>query len=197
MIDLHLTDQNQKEFEKTMAQDLDKIVEHFGKELVTIRTGRAHPSLIEKVMVPCYGGASMMELRQVAAISTPEARLIVVEPWDKGVINDIERGIQNSNLGFNPVNDGNIIRIVLPEMSSDRREELVKLLGKKLEEARVAVRNRRKDFNNLIRDSIKSKAISEDHSRRLTEVLQKITDTYIKKLEDIAAKKEKDIKGNA
>lgn len=196
MIDLHLTDQNQKEFEQKATQDFEKIIQHFEKELITIRTGRAHPSLVEKVQVSCYG-SSTMELRQIAAISTPEARMIVIEPWDKGVINDVERAIQNSDLGVNPVNDGNVIRIVLPEMSSDRREELIKVLGKKLEEARVGIRNIRKDYNNLIRDSLKNKSISEDHSRRLTEVLQKITDTYIKKCEDIAAKKEKDIKGLA
>jgi len=195
MIDLRLTDQNQKEFEQKMSQELDKVIQHFEKELITIRTGRAHPSLVEKVKVACYGGANMMELRQIAAITIPEARMIIIDPWDKGVINDIERAIQNYDLGVSPINDGNVIRITLPEMSSERREELIKILGKKLEESRVSVRNIRKDFNNLIRDSLKSKSISEDHSRRLTEVLQKITDIYIKKCEDLAAKKDKDIKG--
>lgn len=195
MIDLHLTDQNQKEFEKKMSQELDKGIQHFEKELITLRTGRAHPSLVEKIQVSCYDGLNIMELRQIAAISVPEARMLIIEPWDKGVINDIERAIQNSDLGINPVNDGNVIRIVLPEMSTDRREELIKLLHKKLEEARISVRNIRKDFNNLIRDSLKGKSISEDHSRRLVEILQKITDMYIKKCEDLAAKKEKDIKG--
>lgn len=197
MIDLQLTDQNQKAFEQSMSKSLDKVIEHFEKELLTVRTGRAHPSLIEKIIVSTYGGTSTMELRHVAAISAPDARLLIVEPWDKGVINDIERALQNSDLGINPVNDGNVIRIALPEMSSDRRDELTKLLGKKLEDARIGVRNIRKDYQNLIRDSLKNKSISEDHSRRLGDVLQKITDTYSKKCEDLATKKEKEIKAVA
>lgn len=196
MIDLVLTDQNQKEFEKKMSQVLDKSIEHFEKDLITIRTGRAHPSLVEKIQVQCYGGPAM-ELRHIAGISTPEARLLIIEPWDKSVVNDIERAIQNSDLGVNPINDGNVVRIALPEMSSARRDDLIKLLGKKLEDARISIRNSRKDFNNLIKDCLKKKTISEDHSRRLTDALQKITDNYIKKCEDLAAKKEKDIKGVA
>ncbi len=197
MIDLNLTDQNQKEFEKKMSQNLDKVVEHFNRELITIRTGRAHPSLVEKLQVSCYGKTSMMELRQIAAITTPEPRMLVIEPWDKGVINDVERAIQNSDLGVNPVNDGNVIRIVLPEMSSDHREELIKILWKKLEDTRISIRNIRKDYHNLIRDALKNKTISEDHNRRLLDTLQKITDNYIKKCEEISQKKEKDVKGLA
>jgi ribosome recycling factor len=196
MIDLVLTEQNQKEFEKRMTQLLDKAVEHFEKDLATIRTGRAHPSLVEKIQVQCYGGPAM-ELRHMAGISTPEARLLVIEPWDKSVIGDVERAIQHSDLGVNPVNDGNVISIALPEMSSARRDELTKLLGKKLEDTRITIRNVRKDFNNLIKESLKKKTISEDHNRRLTEASQKLTDNYIKKCEDFAGKKEKDIKGLA
>lgn len=194
MIDLQLTDQNQKEFEKKMSLELDKAVQHFEKELVTLRTGRAHTSLVEKIQVACYG-SNPMELRHIAAISVPDSRLIIIEPWDKSVIGDIERALQNSELGVSPVNDGNVIRIALPEMSSERREELIKILNRKLEDTRISIRNSRKDFNNLIRDALKNKSISEDHSRRLVDALQKITDNYIKKCEDMAAKKEKDIKG--
>jgi ribosome recycling factor len=135
-----------------------------------------------------------MRIKDLGTISAPEARTLVIQPWDKGLLGDIEKGISQSDLGVSPVNDGNVIRITLPEMSSQRRDELAKLLGKKLEEARIAVRNIRKDFHNLIRDSEKKKNISEDHGRRLTDSLQQITDTYIKKLEEMADKKEKDIK---
>jgi ribosome recycling factor len=194
MTNLILNESNQKEFEKAMNEEMDKTVSHFERELITIRTGRAHPALVEDIKVEAYGGSSTMRLRDVASISTPEARQIVIQPWDKGVLGDVEKAIMNSDLGVTPINDGNIIRIQLPEMSAGRREELVKILNKKLEESRVAARNVRKDFNNLVRDSKAKKHISEDHATRLTDVLQKITDTYIKKLEGMAERKERDIK---
>ncbi len=165
MAELKLTDQNIKDFEKAMNQEMDKPLKHFERELITIRTGRAHPALVEDIKVNCYG--SIMKIRELASITTPEARLIVIQPWDTAVIGEIEKTVTNSELGVTPVNDGALIRIVLPEMSSARREELSKILNKKLEDARVSIRNVRKDFHNLVRDSQKSKAISEDHARRL------------------------------
>lgn len=192
MIDLVLTDSNAKAFEQAIVQEMEKSVKHFERELATIRSGRAHPSLVEDLMVSCYGGTAM-KLREIASISTPEARLIVIQPWDIGVLNDIEKAIKTSELGVTPVNDGTLIRITLPEMSTQRREELVKILRKKLEDAKVAVRNVRKEFHILIRESLKNKTISEDHSRRLGDTLQAKTDFFAERCDALAEKKEKEI----
>lgn len=193
MINLKLTDQNQKEFEKVMNQEMDNPVKHFERELITIRTGRAHPSMVEDIKVEAYGNTTM-RLKDIASISTPEARLIVIQPWDPAVIDDIVRALTNSELGVTPQSDGVLIRIVLPEISSARREDLAKILGKKLEDARISIRNVRKDFHNLVRDAQKAKTISEDHARRLSDLLQKITDDFIKKVEVMSEKKEKEIR---
>lgn len=193
MIDLKLNDNNIKDFEKLVQAEMDKALKFFERDIVSIRTGRAHASLVEPISVLAYG-SNTMRLKEVASISIPEARLIIIQPWDRGLISDIEKAINNSDLGLTPVNDGNVIRITIPEMSSARREELVKVLHKKLEESRIAIRNVRKDFHNLIRDSEKAKHISEDHSRRLNDLLQKTTDKFIQAVESIANKKENEIK---
>ncbi|MGB8468380.1 MAG: ribosome recycling factor [Candidatus Babeliales bacterium] len=190
-LELILNDSNQKEFDKKMKEELEKCVKHFERELLSIRTGRAHPALVEDIKVNAYG--STLTIRELASISTPEARTIMIQPWDKGVLIDIEKAIAQSDLAITPANDGNILRINLPEMSTQRREELGKILAKKLEEARISVRNVRKDFNNLVKDSLKDKQISEDHSRRLNDSLQKNTDEYIKKCEDLGEKKKQEI----
>ncbi len=194
MADIILTDNNIKEFETAVNTDMDKPIQHFRRELITIRTGRAHPGLVEDVKVSCYDGTSVMRIRDVATISAPEARIIIIQPWDAGVLADIEKAITASDLGISPVNDGNIIRIVLPEMSSERRGELVKILHKKLEDAKIAIRNVRKDYNNLVRNCEKKKTISEDHKNRLDALLQTITDKHIKELDAMSVKKEQDIK---
>ncbi|OQA36089.1 MAG: Ribosome-recycling factor [Candidatus Dependentiae bacterium ADurb.Bin331] len=193
MIELKLNDQNIKEFEKAIQTEMDKPIKHFERELITIRTGRAHPALVEDLKVVCYGNTTM-RLRDTASISAPEARLIVIQPWDPAVLADIERALRESDLGISPQNDGALIRIVLPEISSARRDELVKILGKKLEDTRISIRNVRKDFHNLVRDSQKGKAVSEDHARRLSDLLQKLTDDFIKRAETMSAAKEKEIK---
>ncbi len=193
MIDLKLTDSNIKEFEQVLSSEMDKSVKHFERELITIRTGRAHPALVEGIKFSCYGN-SVMSIKEAASVTIPEARLIVIQPWDQGTINDMEKALSASDLGLTPIIDGNIIRIRLPEMSTSRRDELVKVLGKKTEESRIALRNTRKDFNNLIRDSEKSKSISEDHSRRLNDTLQKTTDKFILTIDQMAQKKENEIK---
>jgi ribosome recycling factor len=193
MAELKLTDQNTKEFEKVLQGEMDKVVKHFERDLLTIRTGRAHPSLIEDIKVTVYGGTAM-RLKEISSITSPEPRLLVVQPWDAGVINDIEKALTNSDLGLSPANDGAYIRITLPEMSTQRRDELAKILGKKTEDNRISIRNVRKNFHNLIRDAQKDKDISEDHGRRLSDILQKITDMFIDKINDMSSKKEKEIK---
>lgn len=193
MIDLKLTDSNIKEFEQVVTSEMDKALKHFERELITIRTGRAHPSLVEGVKFSAYGD-TILTIKEAASITVPEARLIVIQPWDQGTLNDIEKALSSSDLGLTPVIDGNIIRVRLPEMSTARRDELVKVLGKKTEESRISVRNVRKEFHNLVRDSEKNKAISEDHSRRLADTLQKITDKFIATIDQMGQKKENEIK---
>jgi ribosome recycling factor len=193
MIDITLVENDSKSFEKAMQDEMSKAIKHFEGELLKIRTGRAHTSLIEDVQVSCYGNAAM-PLKNLASLTAPESRLLIIQPWDAGIIADIERAIRTSDLGISPIDDGAIIRIQLPEMSSSRREELSKLLGKKLEDCRVSIRNVRKDFNNIIRDSKKDKVISENFFNRLSDLLEKITANFIDKADQLAHKKEQDIR---
>lgn len=192
-IELELIENDSKGLEKVMHQHMEKPIKHFETELLKIRTGRATTALIEDIMVTCYG-QNPAPMRNFAVLSAPEPRLLVIQPWDTTTINDIEKAIQLSDLGANPINDGKLIRIQLPQISSDRREELIKQLHKKLEECRVSIRNIRKDFNNLVRDGKKNKKISENFFNRLEEIIQKITDTYTKKAEDMSTKKEQDLR---
>lgn len=195
MKEFTLTEGSTGPFEKVAQEEMTKSIEHLKHELVSLRTGRAHPSMVEDLKVMCYGGETEMPLKSLANISTPEGRLIIIQPWDMSVIPDIERAIKESDVGVTPQNDGNLIRLVLPEMSSSRREELKKVLSKKLEECRVSIRNVRKHYHNLIRDTQKAKEISEDFAKRLNDLLQKITDKFIKQTDEMGIKKEADLKG--
>lgn len=181
-----------QKFEQTLKGEMLKQIEHFEKELAKIRTGRAHPALVEDLHASCYG--SVMRIKDIASVSAPEAQLLVIQPWDSNNIEPIEKAISQSELRLTPVNDGTVIRLQLPPMSTARREELAKLLGKKLEECKIAIRNVRRDFNNLVRDLEKNKTLSEDIAKRLQTILQKVTDDITSKAEDISSKKEKEIK---
>lgn len=193
MISLVLVENDQKTAKATFDIEMTKPIKHFETELLKLRTGRAHTSLVEDIAVSCYGGTTFVPLKQLASLAAPDARLITIQPWDASIIGDIERALTSSDLGLRPVNDGAIIKIVLPEMSTSRRDELVKILHKKLEECRVSIRNIRKDFQNLIRDGKKDKKISEDFHNRLIDVLQKTTDAFIEVAEKLGAKKEQEI----
>ncbi len=193
MKNLVLTENEPKPFETAMHDEMSLAIKHLERELVKIRTGRAHTSLVEDILVTCYGG-SPMPLKQVASLAAPDVRLITIQPWDKGVLGDIERAINSSQVGIKPLNDGDMIKLVLPEMSTSRRDELVKVLGKKVEECKVAIRNVRKEFNNFIRDAKKDKKISENFFNRLSDILQKITDTYTESADKLGTKKEQEIK---
>lgn len=188
---LIFTEENTKDFEVALREKMTGPVKHFEKELSVIRTGRASAALVENIPVDCYGQS--MPIKNVATISIPDARLITIQPWDKSVINDIEKGILNSNIGITPINDGELIRLQLPQMSSARREELVKELGKKAEEGRIGIRNVRKEFQNQIRDVERKNGISEDFAKRLKDALQKITDEFVAKIDAIQEKKSKEI----
>jgi len=193
MIEFTFVENDTKTFEKAMNDEMIKPIKHFEGELVKIRTGRAHTALVEDLLVTCYGG-SPMALKSLASIAAPESRLITIQPWDSSVIPDIERAIRESDIGVSPANDGALIRLQLPEMSTNRRDELAKILGKKSEESKVAIRNVRKEFNNLIRDAKQTKKISENFFSRLSDILQKVTDTYIEKVEQLTKKKEQDVR---
>lgn len=193
MKNLVLVENNTKDIEKTMDEEMTKAIKHFEHELVKIRTNRAHTSMVEDIPVSCYSQAPM-PLKNVAALSAPEPKLIVIQPWDPSIIGDIERAIISSDLGINPINDGKIIRLQLPEISSSRREELIKLLHKKLEECKIAIRNARKEFNNLTRDAKKDKSISENFANRLDELIQKTTDKFTALAQKTSDHKEKDLR---
>jgi ribosome recycling factor len=192
MVQLVLIENNHKDFEKAMDVEMTKVVKHFEKELIGIRTGRAHTSLIEDIPVSVYG-ANPAPLKHLAVLTAADARMLTVQPWDVATIGDIEKAIATV-AGLTAQNDGKLIRIQLPEMSTSRRDELVKVLHKKLEDCRVGIRNVRKDFQNLVRDTEKNKKISKDFATRLTDLLQKFTDKYIESAESMSEKKEKDIK---
>ncbi len=181
-----------KQLEQAIDAGMDTHIKHFEKELVKIRTGRANTAMIEDIKVNCYG--TIMALKDTAALSAPEPQMMIVQPWDKTIIIDIEKAIMASDLGVTPLNDGNIIRLVLPKMSGSRRDELLKVLSKKLEECKIALRNVRKDFHNFIREAEKGKKISEDTGKRLQDLLQKITDKHTALADKFAAKKEEEIK---
>jgi ribosome recycling factor len=192
MAEIVLIENDIKSLQKPMEIEMENPLKHFERELIKIRTGRAHTSMIEDVPVSCYG-QDPVPLKGLGMVSAPDSRLLTIQPWDVSVISDIEKAIVASGFGVAPANDGKIIRLRLPEMSSDRRDELIKQLYKKLEECRVAIRNVRKDFKNLITDAKKDKKVSENFHSRLADVLQEITDAYIAKVETMAKKKEQEL----
>jgi len=180
-----------KEIIKDAEERMKKAVELFRQDLAGMRAGRATPALLEKVRVEAYG--SPVPVNNVATIEVPDPRTLVIKPWDRSLIKAIERAINASDLGLTPVNDGVVIRLNIPPMTEERRKELVKVVHKRTEEQRVAIRNIRRDANDQIKKMEKDKAISEDESRRAQDEVQKLTDKYIKESEQVMAAKEKEI----
>jgi ribosome recycling factor len=176
-----------EDLKKRMNAGLDSL----RKEFTGLRTGRANPALLEHVKVDAYG--SLMPISQVGTVSVPEARLLTVQVWDKGMVKLVEKAIRDANLGVNPVADGQVVRVMLPEMTSERRAELVKVAAKYAEGARVAIRNVRRDGMEQVKKHQKAKEISEDEERKAGEDIQKLTDEMIKKIEEILSDKEKEI----
>ena len=170
---------------------MGKAVEALRKELTTIRTGRAHPGLIEHLRVDYYGAPT--PLNQLATISVPEPRLLVIQPWDRQSLGAIEKAIHKADLGLNPINDGNIIRLAIPQLTEERRKELVKVVRKKVEEGRVAVRNVRRDCHDELRRLQREKEISEDAQYRGQDELQKVTDGFIQEIERVGEEKEAEL----
>jgi ribosome recycling factor len=170
---------------------MQRAVEALKQDVSSIRTGRASSALIERITVDYYGTPT--PINQVASISIPEARLLVIQPWDRKMLIDIEKAIQKSDLGINPNNDGQVIRLAIPPLNEERRRDMVKTLHKKLDEHKVAIRNVRRDAQDKLRDREKKKEVSEDELKRSTERLQKLTDRYIDEMDKVGKTKELEI----
>lgn len=175
------------ELERRMSSALDVLA----KELSGLRTARASINLVEPIRVDAYG--QMTPMNQVGTISTPEARLVTIQVWDKGLVKAVEKAISNANLGLNPSVDGQIVRIPLPALTEERRQELTKVAAQYAESARVSVRNVRRDGMEVLKGLEKSKEISEDEHHRQNQDIQKLTDQWIKKIDELLASKQKDI----
>ena len=171
-----------------VGRKMDRSIAALRQELVSLRTGRATPSLVENMMIDYYG--SPTPLKQIASISAPDPQAILVQPWDKQSLRDIERGLIKSDMGFNPSNDGNNITVPIPPLNTERRQEMVKLLKQKLEDGKVSVRNVRRDGLETLRKMEKDKAISQDQNRRAQDQLQKTTDGHTKTIDEVGSAKE-------
>jgi len=170
---------------------MDKVLEVMARDLSRVRTGRAYVVLLEGIKVECYGAT--MPISQVASLAAPEPRLLTVQPWDPSLLADLEKAILKSDLGLTPMNDGKIIRLPIPALTTERRKELVKMVKKMEEEGKVALRNVRRDANEDLKEMKKEKLLAEDETHRAQEEVQKITDDWTSKLETQAAEKEKEI----
>lgn len=170
---------------------MDKAVEDFRANLAAARTGRASVHMLDTIRVNYYG--SELPLNQLATVHAPEAQLLTVQPYDPGIMGEVEKTIRSAGLGLNPMNDGKIIRIPVPPLTEERRKEMVKHLHKILEDHRTAVRNIRRDGNDAIKKTTKDKKITEDDERRALDEIQKLTDDEIKKMEEMARAKEKEL----
>lgn len=179
------------ELDRKAREKMDQAVAFLQKDLTTIRTGRASPAILDGVQVDYYNTPT--PVNQVASVSVPESRLIVIQPWDPTVLPEIEKSILRANIGLTPTNDGKVIRISIPALTEERRKDLVKVAKKMAEECRVALRNVRREFNEGVKDLEKKKEISEDDMHRSQADSQKLTDSYIEKVSDIIQKKEKEI----
>lgn len=180
-----------KQIVKEAEDRMRKSIEAYRHELAGMKAGRATPAMLDKLRVDYYGTPT--PVNQVANIDVPDSRTIVIKPWEKPMLKAIEKSILTSDLGLNPMNDGVVIRLSIPQMTQDRRKDLVKVVHKHAEDERIVIRNIRRDANDQVKKQEKDKAISEDESKRAQEEIQKITDKLIKEVDEILAHKEKEI----
>lgn len=193
MTPIMIEEGNIKGFEKAVTVEMEKAFAHFEKELASVRTGKAQVSMIEDLKAECYGG-TMMRLKDIASLAAPDVNMLTIQPWDKGVIGDIERAINTSHLGLTPIVDGDIIRLEIPRMTTARRDELSKVVGQKVETSKIDIRNIRKDVQNFVKDAQKGKKISEDFEKRLSKSLQDMTDNFVGKIDAQGEKKKNELK---
>lgn len=180
-----------KQVISSAKERMTKGIQAYTRELASIRAGRASASLLDRITVDYYGAPT--PVNQMASITTPEARLLVIQPYDKSILGDIEKAILKSDLGINPTNDGSIIRIAIPQLTEERRKELVKLVKKEAEEAKIVIRNIRRDANDELKKLEKNGEITEDGLRGHSDEIQKLTDDHIQKIDQITKDKEKEI----
>lgn len=178
---------------KAAADKMDKTIASIQQDLSTLRAGRANPQILDKITVDYYG--SPTALNQVGNISAPEPRLLVIAPWEPSMITPIEKAIQKSDLGINPSNDGKVIRLVIPELTAERRKDLCKQVKKRIEEGKVAIRNIRRDAMDAVKKMQKASEITEDDLKNAEKDLQKATDAHIEQIDKVGAGKEKEIMG--
>jgi ribosome recycling factor len=170
---------------------MEKAIEAMRREFSSVRTGKASPALLDTVRVDAYG--SKMPINQVASVTAPEPRMLIVQPWDKGLMAAIEKGIQQAELGLNPANDGNVIRVPIPALTEERRKDMVKMLHKLAEEGKVAIRHARQEANKELKKKQGSHEISEDDAHRHMDEVQKMTDNYIHKVDELLKAKEAEV----
>ena len=176
---------------ENMQERMEKVIDNLETNYSEIRAGRANPTILNRVSVEYYGVPT--PINQVASVSVPEARLIVIQPWDRSILSQIEKAIEKADIGIHPMNDGQVIRLSFPELTEERRKEIVKDVKKTAEEAKVAVRNVRRDEMDEAKAKLKNKEISEDEEKSLEDKIQKETDKYVAKIDEIADRKEKEI----
>ncbi|MDD4168701.1 MAG: ribosome recycling factor [Desulfotomaculaceae bacterium] len=180
-----------KEIINDAESSMKKTIDVVKKEFASLRAGRATPALLDKISVNYYGVPT--PINQLANVSVPEARLLVIQPWDKGVLPEVERAIMKSDLGITPTSDGTVIRLAIPQLTEERRADLVKVVRKKAEEGRVAVRNLRRDTNEKLKVQQKDVKMSEDELKRSQDEVQKLTDRYVKEIDGLLSTKEQEI----
>ena len=178
---------------KAAGEKMDKTIASIQQDLSTLRAGRANPQILDKITVDYYG--SPTALNQVGNISAPEPRMLVIAPWEPSMITPIEKAIQKSDLGINPSNDGKVIRLIIPELTAERRKDLCKQVKKRIEEGKVAIRNIRRDAMEAVKKMQKASEITEDDQKNAEKELQKTTDTHIEQIEKVGSAKEKEIMG--
>jgi len=180
-----------KEIVSTANEKMQKTINVLKKDLASMKAGRANPAMLDKIEVEYYG--SVTPLNQLANVSVPEARILQIQPWDKSSLKDIEKAILKSDLGLNPSSDGNIIRLIIPELTEETRKNLVKNVKKSGEEAKIAIRSIRRDSNDKLKNLKKESDISEDEIKKVEDEIQKTTDNYIKEIDSIIDAKEKEV----
>ena len=180
-----------EEIKQETLERMEKSISSFESSLQKIRTGRANPSLLDAIQIDYYG--NMTPLSQVSNISVQDAKTLLISPWEKNLVPDIEKAIQSSDLGINPATSGDVIRVILPDLTEETRRDLIKIAKSEAENSKIALRNQRRDANGLLKEYLKEKEISEDDERRGQEIIQNLTDDFISKVEQLLELKEKDL----
>ena len=180
-----------EEIKQETLERMEKSISSLESSLQKIRTGRANPSLLDAIQIDYYG--NMTPLSQVSNISVQDAKTLLISPWEKNLVPDIEKAIQSSDLGINPATSGDVIRVILPDLTEETRRDLIKVAKSEAENSKIALRNQRRDANGLLKEYLKEKEISEDDERRGQEIIQNLTDNFISKVEQLLELKEKDL----